>query len=497
MRCAVPGRRMTRSRRETASSAGVQAGLRRHLAPAAMTLSLAVRNLLRNRRRSLATLLALAIGCASVLLFGGFIADIRLGMVTGFVQNGGHFQVQHKDFYLYGSGNPTGYGITGYERVAEAIRRDPQLEDAVRVVSPVLQFGGIAGNYDAGVSRTVVGLGFVADDVSRMREWNEYALRTTAQPNRLQGAPEDAAVVGVGLARVLLLCEPLQVRNCPTPESASVGGGGPALPDDIAALAAGESPAVRPSGGARIELLAGQARGTPNVAALNVLAAEDQGFKEFDEVTVLLQFEQAQKLVYGRAEPQATALMVQLHRSADLPWAMERTREVLADVAPGAPLAVHDFATLNPYFAQTMQLFDTIFGFIFVLIGGIVLFTVGNTMTAAVVERTAEIGTVRAVGLRQSGVRRLFLVEGVLLGCAGALTGVVAALALSGTANRLGLEWLPPGSSTTLPLTIRVWGETAMIVGSTLGLVAVAALSAWLPAWRAARLNIVDALRHA
>jgi putative ABC transport system permease protein len=36
-----------------------------------------------------------------------------------------------------------------------------------------------------------------------------------------------------------------------------------------------------------------------------------------------------------------------------------------------------------------------------------------------------------------------------------------------------------------------------MIVGSTLGLVAVAALSAWLPAWRAARLNIVDALRHA
>jgi putative ABC transport system permease protein len=91
----------------------------------------------------------------------------------------------------------------------------------------------------------------------------------------------------------------------------------------------------------------------------------------------------------------------------------------------------------------------------------------------------------------------MFLVEGILLGCAGALTGVVAALAISGLVNGLGLEWLPPASSTTLPLTIRVWGETGMIVGSTLGLVAVAALSAWLPAWRAARLNIVDALRHA
>jgi putative ABC transport system permease protein len=463
-----------------------------------MTLSLAVRNLLRNRRRSLATLFALAIGAASVLLFGGFVADIRLGMVTAYVQSGGHFQIQHKDFYLYGNGNPTGYGISGYGRIADAIRRDPQLKDAVKVISPMLQLGGIAGNYDAGVSRTVVGLGFVADDVALMREWNEYALPPIALPYMLRGAPEDAAVVGVGLARVLLLCEPLQVRNCPAPESASSGAGGAALPDDIAALAEGEhQAAAKGPVPARIELLAGQARGAPNVAALNVVAAEDQGFKELDEITVLLQFEQAQKLVYGRGEPQATALMVQLHRTADMNWAMERTRALLAGAAPGAPLAVLDFATLNPWYTQTLQLFDTIFGFIFVLIGGIVLFTVSNTMTAAVVERTAEVGTVRAVGLRQSGVRRLFLAEGVLLGGAGALSGVVAALVISAAVNSMGLDWLPPGSSTPLPLTIRVWGEPGMIVGSTLGLVAVAAFSAWLPAWRAARLSIVDALRHA
>jgi putative ABC transport system permease protein len=488
--------RTTRAPLDAGHSAGAASSLRRHLASAAMTLSLALRNLLRNRRRSLATLLALAIGAASVLIFGGFVADIRLGMVTGFVQNSGHFQVQHKDFYLYGSGNPTGYGISQYARIAEAIRRDPELKDSVTVVSPMLQFGGVAGNYDAGVSRTVVGVGYVAGDVSRMREWNEFSLPPIARPNRLDGAAEDAAVVGIGLARVLLLCEPLRVSNCPKPETASAGAG-PALPDDIAALAAGEQGASERAPGTRIELLAGQARGAPNVAALNVVAAEDQGFKEFDEITVLLQFEQAQKLVYGRAEPQATALMVQLHRTADLPWAMERTRALLADVVPGAPLAVLDFATLNPYYTQTVQLFDTIFGFIFVLIGGIVLFTVSNTMTAAVVERTAEIGTVRAVGLRQGGVRRLFLAEGVLLGCVGAITGAVAALVISGIVNRLGLEWLPPASSTTLPLTIRVWGEPGMIIGSTLGLVAVAALSAWWPAWRAARLNIVDALRHA
>ncbi len=59
------------------------------------TFSLAIRNLRRNRRRSLATLLALAIGAAAVLLFGGYAADIRYGLLTNYVRGGGHLQVQH------------------------------------------------------------------------------------------------------------------------------------------------------------------------------------------------------------------------------------------------------------------------------------------------------------------------------------------------------------------------------------------------------------------
>ena len=156
-----------------------------------------------------------------------------------------------------------------------------------------------------------------------------------------------------------------------------------------------------------------------------------------------------------------------------------------------------DFRELNPFYGETVNLFNTIFGFIFALIGAIVLFTVSNTMMAAVMERTNEIGTVRAVGLRQRGIRRLFVTEGVLLGCVGALLGVGTAIAVSLLINALGLTWLPPGSSTPLPLTVRVLGEWGMIVGTTIGLITIATLSAWLPAWRAARLSIVDALRHA
>jgi putative ABC transport system permease protein len=341
----------------------------------------------------------------------------------------------------------------------------------------------------------------VPADVSTMRQWNEHGVAMGSPRFPLEGASDDAAVLGVGVARVLLLCDALAVKNCPSPERPAGDARAASLPADIAALAdetvGGKAAPAVAKGKARIELLAGQTRGAPNVTALQVLAAEDQGFKELDEVAVIVSLNQAQKLVYGRGVPRATSIMVQLERTDQLPAAVARIRTLLAGLPADRQLTVMDFEALNPFYVQTVQLFDTIFGFIFALIGGIVLFTVSNTMNAAVVERTVEIGTLRAIGLRQSGIRRLFIAEGFIIGCVGAVAGTVLALVLSAVVNQLGLTWQPPGGSETLPLTLRVWGEAGMIVGTTLGLIAIGALSAWWPAWRAAGLKIVDALRHA
>jgi putative ABC transport system permease protein len=88
------------------------------------TIALAWRNLLRNRRRSLTTLLALVIGLGSILLFGGFSRYITYGLQTGFVRQSGHLQIQRENHFLYGSGNPAAYGIADYERLIDTIRRD-------------------------------------------------------------------------------------------------------------------------------------------------------------------------------------------------------------------------------------------------------------------------------------------------------------------------------------------------------------------------------------
>ena len=142
-------------------------------------------------------------------------------------------------------------------------------------------------------------------------------------------------------------------------------------------------------------------------------------------------------------------------------------------------------------------MFAAILGFVAVLIGAIVLFTVGNTMSMAVVERTVEIGTLRALGLRQAGIRRLFVSEGLLLGVSGALLGSLLALGLAWLINHSGLTWLPPGNSERIPLLVRVAGEYGMLLATAVGLIVLSVLSAWWPARRAARLDIVEALRHA
>jgi putative ABC transport system permease protein len=467
------------------------------------TLAIALRNLFRNRRRSLATLFAMMIGAISILLFGGYVQNIIYGMQTGYVQEGGHLQLQHRDYFLYGSGDPTAYGIADYDRVIDTLRKDPVLAPLLTVVTPTLEFGGIAGNFAAGVSRTVMAKGVVVEDQNALRLWNDYGFAGTPDVMSLTGTGPDAAVIGTGVARVLRLCAPLRVSDCPSPMEQPAPTGAE-LPADVATLTAQDAPTVgsdaasggTANGGTRIELLAATASGAPNVARLQVVKAEAQGIKELDDIYVSLHLAQAQRLLYGGAAPQATAIALQLHHTGDIPAARARLDELLSTSLKGTPLAVYDFETLHPYYGQTVGLFSAIFGFIAVLIGAIVLFTVGNTMNAAVVERTVEIGTLRAIGLRRSGIRRLFVCEGVLIGAFGAALGVIGALILAGIINHSGLTWTPPGRIEPIHLHVRVWGELRMLVDTAIGLTVVAVISAWWPARRASRLQVVEALRH-
>src|SRR5215475_15690807 len=99
-----------------------------------MLLKIAFRNLLRNGRRSLMTLLAIAVGGISMVLFGEFVGFVRASLETNAVQNVGHLTVYRRGFFDYGAGNPAAYGIADYDRVTRLIAEDAQIAPALGVI---------------------------------------------------------------------------------------------------------------------------------------------------------------------------------------------------------------------------------------------------------------------------------------------------------------------------------------------------------------------------
>jgi putative ABC transport system permease protein len=466
-----------------------------------LLIKIAFRNMLRNLRRSLMTGSAVAAGALALLLFGGFAAYIFAGLETNNVQRIGHLTVFRQGYFLLGAGNPAAYGIDRYRDVIELIERDPMLGPMINVITPTQSLVGIAGNFSGSVeaSKTFLGTGLIPSNRERMRQWDEFHASAGYVPDRrMSDADPSRGEIGVGLARVLGLCGPLGLHGCPAlpaVRSSSGEAAGAASRDltdlaarDLAAGAQGSDPTPQ------IDLLAATAGGAPNVVQLAVGGAEPQGVKELDDNFVAMPLGLAQQLVYGRSEHKATGIVLQLHRSEDLPAARARLTTLFKQ--KHLDLEVRDFGELSPFYGQVKNMFSAIFLFIALVMGVIVLFAVVNTMTMNVMERTNEVGTIRALGVRRAGIRSQFTVEGVLIGAIGATVGALLALTIAALINHAGLTWIPPGNATAVPLRLDVAGRAALVGGTWLGLAIVTTLAALLPANRAARLPVVDALRH-
>ena len=101
-----------------------------------MLFKIAFRNILRNRRRSLMTGSAIAVGALAMLLFGCYISYIFAGFETGLVQRIGHLTVFRSGYFVFGAGNPAAYGIDDYQGVMTLIGDDPVLKPLIAVLTP-------------------------------------------------------------------------------------------------------------------------------------------------------------------------------------------------------------------------------------------------------------------------------------------------------------------------------------------------------------------------
>jgi ABC-type antimicrobial peptide transport system permease subunit len=145
-------------------------------------------------------------------------------------------------------------------------------------------------------------------------------------------------------------------------------------------------------------------------------------------------------------------------------------------------------------FRTVFLIIDSVLG----LLGGISLlvasFGIANTMIMSILERTREIGIMKAIGAEDREIKLIFFVEAAVLGVCGGVIGVLSAWAIDGIANRLAYRFIlkPQGASFVDFFSLPLW----LTIGAILFALIVSIIAALYPAARAARIDPVQALRH-
>lgn len=409
-----------------------------------IALTLALRNLWKNRRRSLTTLLAIAVGYAAINLFSGYIRDVYVGLQAAAIHGEGlgHLTIARKGFFERGNLEPARYLIdkADLERLHALLLAEP----GVVLATPQLAVSGLVSN---GRISTI----FIAEGedpvASRRLRTFPTGLEAPEAPG-LDPARPGAGIVSEGLAEML---------------AAKTG-------DNLTVLTS---------------TLAGQT----NALDLEVLATWDTGTAATNDKTLRLPLDYVQQLLDTEG---ASRVIVLLDEALDAD--AFRARLVPGLAAAGFEVEIRTWVELSNFYRQVKGLFDLIFVFLFSIVFIVVLMSIVNTLSMSVMERVREIGTLRALGMRKGGIVRLFAVEGGALGTLGCLLGAAIATLASAAVNAAHVVYLPPASSSPVPLRVAI-APDAMLVSLLLLAVVAMAAACW-PARRAAHIEIVDALGH-
>jgi putative ABC transport system permease protein len=399
-----------------------------------MLIKIAFRNIFRNRRRSAITLLVIVFGSVGLILFGGYKAHTFYALRESTIRSRlGHLQIYRKGYATAESQKPLAYALDDVAAVRAVVERDPR----VKMTAAQITLMGLVSNGEK--SET-----FIAVAVEPEKEKLMQSQRITSGSNLPVNEP-DAAMLGAGLAK---------------------------------------SMHVKP--GDYVTLMTTTVAGSLNAMDVRVAGIFITGVKEYDERAVKMPISGAQMLMQTK---KVERLLVFLKDTDD-------TSAVHASLATKLPaVEFKEWKELASFYNQVVALYNGIFGFLGFIVFAIVIFSVANTIMMSIFERTREIGTLMAIGTTRSRLWRMFLTEGFAIGVIGGALGVAAGVAIANFINH-GNVMLPPPPGYTVGYRLQIMMQPGVLLPAAIISVVTATLSSIVPAFKASRMKIVDALGH-
>lgn len=400
-----------------------------------LDFNLAYRNIVRQKRRSAIAVGAVTFGIAALILAAGFIEWTLWNFRESTIKSQlGHLQIVRPGYHDAGKADPYSFLLPDTTPELEA---KPQY---VKAIASRISFAGLISHGESTLS--FIGDG---DDPQEYAAFAD-ALQISAGRNLSSDDPL-GIIVGEGLARNL-----------------GVGVGD------------------------RVVLLANTASRGINAAEVTIRGLFSTVTKSYDDNALRMPIDTARQLLRTQG---SHVWIVLLNDTAHTDIVLAKLRAKL----PKNNFEVIPWYALADFYNKTVTLFTKQIQGIRLIIAFIILLSISNTMTMSVMERIGEIGTSMALGVKRMGVIRVFLSEGVVLGCLGGLLGLITGWLLANIISGIGIPMPPPpgmahGYTAEILVTWNVALESlALAVGTTLA-------ASIYPAWKASRMQIVDALRH-
>jgi putative ABC transport system permease protein len=380
---------------------------------------------------------AVGFGVAALLLAAGFVQWMIWATREGTIQTGlGHIHIVKPGYLAEGQADPMAWLLPADSPVPAEIAGLPD----VRAVAPRIAFNGLVSRGDATISFTGEGV-----DPERERLLSPHLIISAGE--NLSPHDPDGILLGRGLAANL----GVQV-------------------------------------GDRVVLLAHAASGGINAVECTVRGLFNTVSRAYDDSALRVPLPIAGKLLRTTGA----------HRWIVVLRETESTDRVLVSLKShfdGQGLEFIPWHQIADFYTKTAALLSRQIGVVQFIIAAIVVLSISNTLTMAVLERTAEIGTSMALGRRRREILRQFVLEGLSIGAIGAALGLLIGGGLALLITHFGIP-MPPPPGMAEGYRGRILLSSELAASAVLIALATALLASIYPAWRASRLDVVDALRH-
>ncbi|MBC7659019.1 MAG: ABC transporter permease [Chitinophagaceae bacterium] len=430
-------------------------------------LKLGFRNCWRQRGRNIFVLLSVIVGTAGMISLGGYINRWRLTLTYDsiYLKSKGSIAIYQKDGLRMSKYDPKKYTFTAAQQatINSVLDTDKEIETRGKF----LYGSGLASNGCSSYPFEIAGYDAALDasfrDKPEVIQWAMNLAKFNSGERFANFKQNNVVGVSKGLARSL-------------GKETTLSGAGPAAPTgDLNEYCKGAGAKARIAKDPNLQLISLRMDRQLGASDVDVAHIYSTGLSMTDDAKLTAPITLVQDLFGTDRVSFITAYYKDSTHAQDKAATVQKA---LHDKGVEADVYAWDDARSNPHFVGTMNFLYAIGFFFCVLILSVVVLSVINLTTMNVLERSREIGTLKAIGFRQNSISAIFLSESIIIALTGCLGGLTLSMIGNFIVNALKMHQILPGAA--FPALVMIVPDLTISFAILSGMFLVVALSGFL-----------------